>query len=61
MATVLTADILDSCPSGTLAGVYCYLSTYTAISLIEGTYFLTPKGVSPLEGTVSALFTTAKF
>ena len=47
MAVVLTEDVPDSCPGGTLIGAYFGRSTYIAISLIEGTYFLTPKGGSP--------------
>ena len=61
MVTVSTADVLDGCPSGTLVrACYCW-STYTAISLIEGTYFLTPEGVSPWESIESLSFTAAEF
>jgi hypothetical protein len=47
IAIVLIEDVLDSCLGGTLIGIYFGWSTYIAISLREGTYFLTPKGGSP--------------
>jgi len=47
MAVVLTEDVLDNCPGGTLTGVRCGRSTCTAMSVTEGTCFLTPKGGSP--------------
>jgi hypothetical protein len=46
MAVVLTEDVLDGYPSDTLTGTYFGWSTYTAMSLTEGTYFLTYKGRS---------------
>ena len=47
MAIVLTEGVPDGRPGGTLVGIYCGRSTYTAMSLTEGTCFLTPKGGSP--------------
>ena len=47
MVVVLMEGVLDSCPSGTLIGTCFGWSTYIAISLTEGAYFLTPKGRSP--------------
>jgi hypothetical protein len=59
MAVVLTEDVLDSCPSDTLIGACFGWSTYTAISLTEDTYFLTPEGGSPWESMESSSSTTA--
>ena len=61
MAVVLTKDVPDGYPSGTLTDVCCGWSTCIAMSLTEGTYFLTPEGVSPWESTESLSFTAAKF
>jgi hypothetical protein len=47
MAVVVIEGAPDSCPSGALIGAYFSWSTYTAMSLTEGTCFLTPKGGSP--------------
>jgi len=47
MAVILIEGVLDSCLSGTLIGTCYGWSTYIAISLMEGTYFLTPEGGSP--------------
>ena len=57
IAAVLIEHVLDSCPSGTLIGIYFSWSTYIAISLTEGTYFLTPKGGPPWE-TIESLSST---
>jgi len=46
MAIVLTEDVLDNCPSGTLTGARYSKSTCTAMSVMEGTYFLATKGGS---------------
>jgi len=43
MAIVLTEDIPDNCPGGILIGACFGWSTYIAMSLIEGAYFLMPK------------------
>jgi len=42
-AMVLTEDVPDNCPSGNLTGTRCGRSTYTAMSVTEGTYFLATK------------------
>jgi hypothetical protein len=47
MAVVLVEGVLDNYPSGTLVRAYCGWSTCIAMSLTEGTCFLTPKGGSP--------------
>jgi hypothetical protein len=47
MAVVLIEDVLDGCPSGTLIGAFFGWSTCVAMSLTEGTCFLTPEGGSP--------------
>ena len=59
MAVVLIEDVPDGCPNGTLIGVCCDWSTYTAMSLMEGTCFLTPEGGSPWENTEPLSSTTA--
>ena len=47
MVVVLIKDVLDSCPGSTLIDIRYGWSTYTAMSFIEGAYFLIPKGGSP--------------
>ena len=46
MAVVLIEGVLDGYPNGTLTGTCLGWSTYTAMSLTEGTYFLIPEGGS---------------
>jgi len=46
MAIILTEDVPDNYPSGILIGACFGWSTYTAMSLTEGAYFLIPKGRS---------------
>ena len=58
MAVVLTEDVPDNCPGGTLIGVYFSWSTCIAMSLTEGAYFLMPKGRSSWESTESLSSTT---
>ena len=53
MAVVIIEDVLDGYPSGTLIGACFGWSTCTAMSLTEGTYFLTPEGGSPWESTTT--------
>jgi len=59
MAVILTEDVPDSCPSGTLTGTCFGWPACTAVSLTEGTCFLTPEGGSPRENTESSSSTTA--
>jgi hypothetical protein len=47
MAVVLVEGVPDNCLGSTLVRVYCGWSTYIVLSLIEGTYFLIPKGGLP--------------
>jgi len=46
MAIVLIEDVLDNYPGGILTGAYFGWSTYIAMSLTEGAYFLMPEGRS---------------
>jgi len=59
MAIVLTEDVPDNCPSGTLTGTCFSWSTYIAMSLTEGACFLMPKGRFSWESTESSSSTTA--
>ena len=47
MDVVLIEGVLNNYPNGTLTGVCFGWSTYIAISLTKGTYFLIPEGGSP--------------
>jgi len=58
MAVVLTEDILDNCPGGTLIGACFGWFTYTVMSLAKGTCFLTPEGGSSWESMESSSSTT---
>jgi len=60
MAVVLTEDVPDNCPGGTLTGTRCGRSTYTAMSVTEGTCFLVTKGGSSWESMESLSSTTAR-
>jgi len=59
MAVVLTEDVPDNYPSGTLIGACFGWSTYIAMSLTEGACFLMPKGRSSWESMESSSSTTA--
>ena len=57
MAVVLTEDVPDNCPGGTLTGACFGRSTCMAMSITEGACFLMPKGGSPWESMESLLST----